>query len=150
MKRVLAVATAAGLLAACAQNPNDIAPTYTSPVMYQDFNCQQLAEEGQRVSAQAAALTGTQKQKASNDAVAMGVGLVLFWPALFFIKGDKETASQLALLRGQMDAIQQESIIKKCGITVQTYGAAAAAPAKPTAAAPPAGADGYESSHAVY
>jgi hypothetical protein len=52
----------------------------------------------------------------------MGVALVVFWPARFFIKGDKETSGQLASLKGQMDAIQQASIAKNCGITVQTYG----------------------------
>ena len=80
--------------------------------------------EGQRVSARAAQVTGTQEQKASNDAVAMGVGLVLFWPALFFIKGDSQTAGEVARLRGEMDAIQQASITNNCGITVQTYEAA--------------------------
>jgi hypothetical protein len=78
--------------------------------------------EGQRVSARAAELTGTQTQKANNDAVAMGVGLVLFWPALFFIKGDKETAGELGRLKGELDAIQQASVANNCGITIQTYG----------------------------
>ena len=105
--------------------------------MYQSYSCDQLAAEGQRVSAQAAELTGTQSQKASGDAVAMGVGLVLFWPALFFIKGDKQAAAQLSALKGQMDAVQQESIAKNCGITVQTYGAAGKPIPPATAAAPP-------------
>ena len=114
-------AAVAALIAGCAQDPKDIQASYTSPILYQNLNCDQLAQEGQRVSSKAAELTGTQTQKASGDAVAMGVGLVLFWPALFFIKGDKETASELASLKGQMDAIQQASIMKNCHITVQTY-----------------------------
>ena len=121
MKRIIATAAVAALVAGCAQDPKDIQASYTSPILYQNLNCDQLAQEGQRVSSKAAELTGTQTQKASGDAVAMGVGLVLFWPALFFIKGDKETASELASLKGQMDAIQQASIMKNCHITVQTY-----------------------------
>ena len=46
----------------------------------------------------------------------MGVGLVLFWPALFFIKGNDEKAGELARVRGEMEAIQQASIEKNCGI----------------------------------
>ena len=61
----------------------------------------------------------------------MGVGLVLFWPALFFIKGDKQSAAELARLKGELDAIQQASIMHNCGITVQTYGEPVKAKAQP-------------------
>jgi hypothetical protein len=110
-------------MAGCAQQPKDIAPSYVSPLLYENLTCEQLVVEGQRVSARAAEVTGTQQQKASNDAVAMGVGLVLFWPALFFIKGDTQTAGEVARLKGEMDAIQQAATARNCGITVQTYGA---------------------------
>jgi hypothetical protein len=112
----------AALLSGCATQPKDIAPTYVSPMLYENLSCDQLIAEGQRVSGRAAELTGTQQKKADGDAVAMGVGLILFWPALFFIKGDKESAGELGRLRGEMDAIQQASIKKNCGISVQTYG----------------------------
>lgn len=120
-RSVPAALVVSGLLAACAQNPKDITPSYVSPVLYQNLTCEQLTLEAQRVSARAVELTGTQQQKASNDAVAMGVGLVIFWPALFFIKGDKQTAAELARLRGELEAIQQASIAKNCGLTVQVY-----------------------------
>ena len=121
-KETATVVVAAMMVASCAQQPKDIAPSYVSPLLYENLTCEQLAMEGQRVSARAAEATGTQQQKASNDAVAMGVGLVLFWPALFFIKGDSQTAGEVARLRGEMDAIQQAAVTKNCGITVQTYG----------------------------
>lgn len=62
-------------------------------------------------------MTGAQDSKATGDAVATGVGIVLFWPALFFIKGDSTTAAELARLKGEMEAIEQTSIKKNCGIT---------------------------------
>jgi hypothetical protein len=46
--------------------------------------------------------------------------VIVFWPAAFFVGGDKQTAAQLAQLKGQMDAVQQESIAKKCNIQFQT------------------------------
>jgi hypothetical protein len=44
------------------------------------------------------------------------VGVVLFWPSLFFIDGDDQKTAELANLRGQMEAIEQASIQKNCGI----------------------------------
>jgi hypothetical protein len=51
--------------------------------------------------------------------VATGVGVVLFWPALFLIKGDAASAQQVAQLKGDMDAIEQANIQKKCGLQFQ-------------------------------
>jgi hypothetical protein len=40
------------------------------------------------VSARAAEASGAQDQKATNDAVATTVGVIVFWPALFMVKGN--------------------------------------------------------------
>jgi hypothetical protein len=93
--------------------------TYISPVTYEGYTCAQLSEEAQRVSVRAAQAAGVQDQKSTNDKVAMGVGLVIFWPALLFTKGNDETTAELARLKGQMDAIEEVSIKKRCGITFQ-------------------------------
>jgi hypothetical protein len=97
---------------------------------YQSYSCQQLAAEAQRVSAAAAAAAGQQDSQATKDAVATTVGVIIFWPTLFLIGGDKQNAAQLANLRGQMDAIEQTSIQKQCGIQFR--------PAPPPGSPPPA------------
>jgi hypothetical protein len=43
----------------------------------------------------------------------------LFWPAAFLVGGDKQTAAELAQMKGQMNAIEQASIAKKCNIQFQ-------------------------------
>jgi hypothetical protein len=106
-------------LAGCASRAADVAPAYVSPIQYQSFTCSQLAAEAQRVAAAAAAASGAQDGQATKDAVATTAAVIIFWPSAFFVQGDKQTAAQLALLKGQMDAIQQESIIKNCGIQFQ-------------------------------
>jgi hypothetical protein len=63
--------------------------------------------------------SSSQDKKANNDKVAIGVGLILFWPALFFLHGNAETTADVARLKGQMDALEQASIRKKCGIVFQ-------------------------------
>ena len=49
-----------------------------------------------------------------NDTVTTTVGMVLFWPSLFFLGGTKEQESQYAQLRGEYQALEQVSIQKKC------------------------------------
>jgi hypothetical protein len=115
MRKPVAILTALTLVS-CASKSSEIAPTYFSPMMYQSFTCQQLAAEATRVSAAAATAAGQQDSQVTKDAVATTVGVVIFWPALFLIGGDKQNASQLAQLKGQMDAIEQTSIQKNCGI----------------------------------
>lgn len=103
-------------ISGCAQNADEISAQYVSPMQYQSYSCRQLGEEAQRVSSQVSRLTGVQNEKASSDAMATGVALVLFWPALFFIDGDGETSSELGRLKGEMNAIEQASIKRNCGI----------------------------------
>jgi len=118
--RIAYVALAGALLVAgCAKDANQVGATYVSPILYNSYTCPQLAEEAQRVSSRAQQAAGIQDQKATNDKVAMGVGLIVFWPALLFTKGNDENTAELARLKGQMDAIEQASIKKKCGITFQ-------------------------------
>jgi hypothetical protein len=104
------------IIAGCADGSKNVTSSYVSPLQYQSYSCSQLAEEASRVSARAAQLSGVQDKNASNDAVATGVALVIFWPALFFIKGNKETKAELARLKGEIEALESASIKKKCSI----------------------------------
>ena len=106
-------------LAACADKADEIAPSYVSPMMYREMSCQQMVTEAQGVANRATAASLAQDKKATNDAVAVGVGAVLFWPALFFIKGDGAQAAEVARLKGEMTAIQQAATMKNCNIRVQ-------------------------------
>ena len=119
MKTINLALGATLVLAGCATSPKDIQPTYVSPVLYQNLSCQQLAQEAARVSHEAQTATGAQTQQQSRDAVATTVGVIVFWPALFLIGGDKGNAAQIANLKGQMNAIEQASIAKNCGIQFQ-------------------------------
>lgn len=107
------------ILSGCAKPPQQIGASYVSPIQYESYSCKQLGEEAARVSNRAAEAMGVQQQKATGDAVAMGVGLILFWPALLFIKGNGATETEIAHLKGQMETIEQVSIQKDCGFEFQ-------------------------------
>jgi hypothetical protein len=116
---ILAVCSALSL-ASCAKNSSEISASYVSPLQYQSLTCPQLQEEASRVSSRAMAAMGEQNDKASKDVAITAVGAVVFWPALLMTNG-KGGASELevARLKGEMDAIEQASTRKNCGIQFQ-------------------------------
>lgn len=129
MKIITPIALSAVLLTtACADNSADIQPTYISPLTYQSFSCRQIEQEARRIAARSAQVAGVQDKNAQGDAVATGVALVLFWPAAFFIGGNKENAAELSRLKGELEALEQTSIQKNCGIVFQTAPAPEAEP----------------------
>ena len=108
-------------LVGCATAPEKLGATYVSPLQYKDYTCDQIGMEMQRVSRKVAELRGTLDKDASNDAAQMGIGLILFWPALFFLEGgDGVQAAQYSRLKGEFEALEQVAIQKNCSIKVQT------------------------------
>jgi outer membrane murein-binding lipoprotein Lpp len=114
--RVFAAVVALPFLSGCASKSSDIQAAYVSPIQYQNYSCDQLLAEGQRVSARAAMVSGQQDDKRTSDAVMTGVAVVVFWPALFALEGDGQTAAELARLKGELEAVEKASIQKNCGI----------------------------------
>lgn len=112
IKRYSALFVAAAVAASCASSPNSITPQYVSPMMYQSYTCDQIRLELQRIGARVSEVTGQQQRAANNDALAMGVGLVIFWPALFFLASDNDKRDELSRLRGEYDALQQAANLK--------------------------------------
>ena len=109
------------LLVGCATAPEKLGATYVSPLQYKDYTCEQIGMEMQRVSRKVAELRGTLDKDASNDAAQMGIGLILFWPALFFLEGgDGVNASQYSHLKGEFEALEQVAIQKECGIKINS------------------------------
>jgi hypothetical protein len=101
-------------LAGCSTASKDISSTYVSPMQYQPYDCEQLTMEAQRIHTRAIELGGRLDQAASNDKAIMGVGLILFWPALFALGGTKQQEAEFARLKGEYDAVQQAAMQKKC------------------------------------
>lgn len=117
MNKPIAITVAlAAALSSCASKPKDIEAAYVSSTLYESLSCDRLREEATAVSARAIAASGVQQKKADNDAVAVGVGLVIFWPALFFAKGDGASAAEVSRLKGEMKAIETASLKNNCGI----------------------------------
>lgn len=110
------------MLAGCATPPDKVSASYVSPVQYSDYSCTQIKGELRRVRRQLVQVTGAQQKEADKDAVAMGVGLVIFWPALFFLAGDDQK-EELARLKGEYEALQQAAIQPECTLAPELRGA---------------------------
>lgn len=115
MKKIFAFLPMFGLLG-CASGANDISAAYVSPMFYKQMSCDELREEATAVSSRAAAAVGAQNKKAGQDTAAVVVGAVVFWPALFLMKGDGAQAAELSRLKGEMDAIERVSRQRGCNI----------------------------------
>ncbi len=112
MKKVISVLLLLAITG-CASKAQNISATYVSPLQYQSYNCTQVGEEIGRVSRKVMEVSGQQDTTAGKDAVAMTVGLVLFWPALFFLPGG-EHKDELARLKGEYDALESVAVSKEC------------------------------------
>ena len=115
MKKALCVLTSVFLvLSGCATASKDVASAYVSPLQYQAYDCEQLSSESQRINARVAQLGGRLDTAANNDKALVGVGVILFWPALFALGGTKQQEADYGRLKGEYDAVQQSAILKKC------------------------------------
>ncbi len=138
MQKTIATVLATSLaLGGCATASSNIAASYTTPIQYQSYDCAQLASEALRVQGRVTQLAGRLDEAASNDKVLMGVGLVLFWPALFALGGTKQQEADFARLKGEHDALQQAMIAKKCDPATTAVSAQTPAMPPPTGAPVP-------------
>jgi len=117
--RFLVCALGGALIAGCASSSSDIRPAYVSSIGYQHLTCPQIAAEAERVSRRASEVAGVQDSNRTTDTLATAGAIILFWPAAFFIKGDGNTAAELARLKGEFEALEKVGIEKNCGLQIQ-------------------------------
>jgi hypothetical protein len=129
--RIAGAMAAALALAGCAKSAASIDASYVSPLAYQAHNCDALAAEYATLKRRAAETFAKQDRVSGNDDVAMGVGLVLFWPALFFIDSS-DHKHEVARLKGEIQAVEDAANRKGCTGLVNTMRADKEAESQPT------------------
>ena len=115
-KNFLTILICSAIFSSCSNSSKEIVAQYVSPQQYAGYDCVQLNAELMRVAGKVRSLTGKLDKNSENDATATGVALILFWPAVFFLGGTKEEEAQYARLKGEYDALEQASILKKCSM----------------------------------
>ena len=104
-------------LSACATAPDKIGAASVSTLQYQDYSCKQIGMELDRVERKTNEIYYRLDKKASDDNAQMAVGMLLFWPTLFFLEGsDGPEATEYARLKGEVEALETVAARKKCSI----------------------------------
>lgn len=112
-----AILASALILGGCATAPEDIQTSSVSPLMYRDYTCNQLVMEMDRVNRRATELQTSLKKTADDDGAQMAIGVILFWPALFFLEGgDGPQAAEYSRIKGEKDAVEIAAIQKDCSM----------------------------------
>lgn len=121
MKKWLTLYLITIILASCASNPDSIQAAYVSPMKYADYDCRQLGTEMGYVEQRTNTLYQNLRAKRRGDNWQMGVGLVLFWPTLFALEGgDGPEATEYAQLKGEYEALRENSVQKNCSLDFQS------------------------------
>jgi hypothetical protein len=132
LKKTTAVALCIAItVGGCSTSSGNISAQSVSPLIYQSHDCDQLSAELARINVRTVELGGRLDQAASNDAALMTVGIVLFWPSLFFLGGTRAQEAEYARLKGEADAVMQAAVHKRCKLVLPP------APAKPETPATP-------------
>lgn len=139
LRRPLAAMLCVALaLSACSTPSSGIASAYVSPLQFQSYDCQQIAAELQRIHVRVNQIGGRLDKAAENDKALVGVGMILFWPALFALGGTKEQEAEYGRLKGEYEALERVANEKRCNLIKDPAGVpgtAASAPSAPAAAA---------------
>ena len=93
------------LLASCATRSADVLPLAGSATEFATWDCARIEDERDLVQQRAAEMAWTVDERVANNIGALGVGLVVFWPAMLALRPDGPEAADLARLKGRYDAL---------------------------------------------
>ncbi len=113
-KTLIGLLVAGTVLTGCTTSSKNLTSSYVSPLQYQQYSCNQLAQESSNIQSRVAEIGGALDTRATRDKWVTGAGAVLFWPALFFIGGNKTQEAEFSRLKGEYEAVQKMAVQKNC------------------------------------
>ena len=134
LRTLVCALVATSQVAACAKGPDSIDAKYVSPQQYQNWSCDQLAEEKIRLVKEVDRVGGLQRENANADVAMMTVGLIIFWPALIGLAATHDRKDELGRLKGEYDAVDSSLKGKACVLPPPGPVVASAGPAAGAAA----------------
>ena len=114
LRRAASAGLALALVAACASRSDNVRPAPVTAADFAAWNCGRMHDELDRVQRRATDVAYAVDERAGNNIVALGVGLLVFWPALLAMQPDGPEARELAQLKGRDDALRAAARGKAC------------------------------------
>jgi len=127
LKHKLLMAALAAGVAGCATRAVDVPPAPASPAEFMAWECARIDDESDLVQQRATDVAWSLDERVGNNILALGVGVTVFWPALFAMRPDGLDAADLARLKGRYEALATASRNKGCPPPAEGLSAARAA-----------------------
>jgi hypothetical protein len=126
-QRLAALSLAVLVACGCASRSTDIRPVAVSAGDFALWRCDALHDEIDRVQQRAADVAYAVDARAGNNVIALGIGVMVFWPALLAMRPDGPEALELARLKGRFDALRAAAAAQQCPPPADTLPPAIAA-----------------------
>ena len=116
LKKQIILITFLVLITGCttAKKAYEVDPAYVSSSAYENRSCKELLILAEEIKQQTPTLERRVNETRKKDKVKEQVGLWLFWPSYFFMEGNAEEQTDLALARGNLNAIRTAALKNEC------------------------------------
>jgi hypothetical protein len=103
---------AALVLAACATRAVNVPARPADPAEFAAWGCDRIDDEIDAVRDRAAEVAYDVDTRVGNNVLALGIGAVIFWPAMLAMRPDGPEADELARLKGRDEALRRAARAK--------------------------------------
>lgn len=104
------------MVVGCASDPKDLQAQYVSPMLYKDYDCEQIATEMAHLERRTGDLYHQLKAERSADEWQTATGVFLIIPLFWLEGGDSPAAAEFTRVKGEHEALRQVSVAKKCSV----------------------------------
>jgi hypothetical protein len=111
----------------CATRSSDVLPRKTDPAEFASWTCDRIDDESDSVQLRAADVAYAVDARVGNNMIALGLGVMVFWPALLAMRPDGLEAQELAALKGRFEALRSTAQQRGCPPPPETMNAQRAA-----------------------
>ena len=105
-------------LSGCASKSSEITGNNLSMGKYTNYSCEQIKHRVYTVNSELQTVSIEQDSTSSKDSIAMGVGLIVFAPAVLLIATGDDNEDKIANLKGEYNALRDEAYKKDCDFAV--------------------------------
>lgn len=104
-----------GLAAAgCVTRAVDVKPMPANAADFATWDCDRLDDEVDAVQLKAADVAYAVDERVGNNVIALGLGVTIFWPAMFAMRPEGPESQDLARLKGRFEALKTAARQQGC------------------------------------